>query len=243
MKRGSIADLEDRLRRALETAHRLDGKAQSLPARGSQYRALARKARRYAAELERRIDIMQRHKDDEVATLLTPPGPVEDWKLVFTETTTIGGVTHRRGSEADASVVAELSRSLNGAFILAKRTKWVPRHTPVIAPKQPTVPKPMDVPKQNIYPEAVMVARRAIRDKARERNIDERSALDLIDPAVLSKALAVGSTIRRQVRLGPFGGGGGNLQTVGEGLGAHRRPIDDVIDQMLLGPLPQEATA
>jgi hypothetical protein len=235
----TIAELELQREAAIARAQRYDADANGDTPYARQNRYQAKRALLRATELTERITEMARHKDDEY----TAPDTNNNWPWRAWTTLDLAGKRYSRGAVIPDTLIAS---SANAAKLISSGyIRRLPDPPVKVAPPAPAVVAPPPAAKKDAgpWPPEVMEARAAIRAAAKRRGIDERSALDVIDPDVLRKALNAGAALPRDAVVGAWGGGGGKVQRVGAGTAVSRRPIDDVIDIMLLGPLPLQPQA
>jgi len=173
-----------------------------------------------------------RHVDN-ATTAPTPPG--EGWKLVVDRTLNIDGKAYTRGAEIDP---VALVGCLNGAYLLAHYCRWVPRDTKVVEPVAavPKPPVPAAAPVDHIS-----VCRAELRRIADARQIDVRTALDLLPADMFMQA-------QKQYADHPPGGyvmtgaWGSPAAKQLSGVGVHgRRCIDGFIEYLITGERKEAA--
>jgi hypothetical protein len=185
-----------------------------------------RQAERELRELE--DEMLRKGLDDDVTTATNDaqwPWRVCKGSLNF------GGKLYARGQvvpDAEVEGCANRDVLIAGGHL---RRMAAPFVRPAPPPYVPRPAAPVEDP--------ITVAQKAIRAMALKRGVSRRTATDLIDHDVLTRAIKAVADTPREVEQGAWGSGRMRVQA---GRGTSRRPTDDAIE-ILIADEPQPSAA
>jgi hypothetical protein len=237
----TVEQLEALRATALAKVHRYERRARDEPNRAADHRQVAKRARKFADEVQERITVMRRAVADEGfhTTTMIPPEP--GWTLRAFRTLTLNGQTVPRGTEISAEQLSQMANA--PALLSGGHIRWMP-------PSRATASRPVarDLPPSASAPvvlrdvatgwESVVVeAHDAIAKAAAERGVTRKIALDLIPSDLLKRAYkSIADTPR--IALARTGWDGINPTPSGQGTLGHRRIVDDASTILTAAILP-----